>query len=84
MFGLRLNFVIIPTVLAFFCVLSIFRYTMNKEDHARIRELLAERHERGHVEVTEEEKKRMEKICGQKWEDMWIGRTDPAVSTVSE
>lgn len=84
MFGLRLNFVIIPTVLAFFCVLSIFRYTMNKEDHARIRELLAERHERGHVEVTEEEKKRMEKICGQKWEDMWIGRPDPAVSSVSE
>ena len=84
MFGLRLNFVIIPTVLAFFCVLSIFRYTMNKEDHARIRELLAERHERGHVEVTEEEKKRMEKICGQKWEDMWIGRPDPAVSSVSD
>ena len=40
--------------------------------------------EKADVEVTEEEKKRMEKITGQKWEDMWIGRPDPAIAAISE
>ena len=75
-FGLRLNFVIIPTVLALLCVISIYRYAMTKQDHEMIQRIIKERHEAGHVEVTEEQKKRLEKITGIAWENMWIGRTE--------
>ena len=75
-FGLRLNFVFIPTVLALFCVLAIYRYAMTKEDHELIKRIIKERHETGRAEVTEEQKKRLEKITGRKWEDMWIGQTE--------
>jgi oligogalacturonide transporter len=73
LFGLRFNFVIMPTVLALICVLSIYSYTMNKKDHEYIKELIKERHEKGFVEKPAPEKLvRLEKITGQKWENMWI------------
>ena len=75
-FGLRLNFVFIPTFLALLCVISIFRYAMTKQDHELIQKIIKERHEAGHVEVTEDQKKRLEKITGVKWENMWIGQTE--------
>lgn len=77
MFGLRLNFVFIPTILAFFCVLSVFRYSMTKNDHELILQIIAERREQGSVDVSDEEKRRIEKITGVPWEKMWIGQ--PAV-----
>lgn len=76
-FGLRLNYSIIPSILAFFCVLSVFRYKMTQQDHETIKRVIAEKHETGTCEITPEEKKKIETIAGQKWEDMWIGRNEP-------
>lgn len=73
-FGLRLNYSIIPAILAFFCVLSIYRYKMQKEDHELIKEIIAQKHETGKCLISEEDKIKIEKIAGQKWEDMWIGQ----------
>ena len=75
-FGLRLNYAIIPSILAVFCVLSIFNYTMTKHDHEEIKRIIKEKHETGECEIDEEEKKRIEKIAGQPWEKMWIGRDE--------
>lgn len=75
-FGLRLNYSIIPSILALFCVVSIFRYTMTQSDHDCIRRIIQEKHETGECSVTSEQKKRIERIAGQKWENMWIGQSD--------
>jgi len=74
-FGLRLNFVFIPTVLALLCVIFIYRYSMTKTDHEEIQRVIKEKHETGSVTITDEEKKRLEAITGHKWEDMWIGNS---------
>ncbi len=78
-FGLRLNYAFIPAVLAFFCVLSIFRYTMTKHDHERIKEIIAEKHRTGTCVIDEEEKKRIERIAGRRWDEMWIGTPEPVM-----
>ena len=47
---------------------------MTKKDHELIRRIAAERKEKGFVEnITDEEKIRIEKITGMKWDSMWIG-----------
>ena len=74
-FGLRLNFVFIPTVLALLCVFCIYRYSMTKTDHEEIQRVIKEKHETGEATITEEQKKRLEKITGVKWENMWIGNS---------
>ena len=38
-----------------------------------IKSIIAEKHETGKCTVTDEDKKKIEDITGQKWEDMWIG-----------
>ncbi len=75
-FGLRLNYSIIPSILALFCVISIFRYKMTKHDHEEIKRIIREKHETGTCTITEDEKKRIEEIAGQPWEKMWIGKGD--------
>ncbi len=77
LFGLRLNFIILPAVFAFFTVLSVYRYKMTKNDHACIKELIREKRETGECTVSEEQKHRLEEIAGHKWEDMWIGKPVP-------
>lgn len=77
-FGLKLNFVYIPVVMAILCTLSIFAYSMTKEDHELIRKIIKEKHETGEADVTEAQKARIEKVTGVKWENMWIGT--PAVT----
>ncbi len=72
--GLRLNYAIIPSVLALFCVLSIFRYKMTKHDHEEIKRIIKEKHETGTCTIDEHEKARIQSIAGKKWEDMWIGQ----------
>lgn len=76
-FGLRLNFVFIPTVLAILCTLAVFSYSMTKKDHELILQVIKQKKENGEAEITDEEKKRLEKIAGCKWEDMWIGKKCP-------
>ena len=75
-FGLRLNYSVIPSILALFCVISVYRYRMTKDDHEQIKRVIAEKHETGTCNITPEEKKRIEEIAGQKWESMWIGSGD--------
>ena len=75
-FGLRLNYSIIPSILALLCVISIFRYKMTKHDHEEIKRIIREKHETGTCTITEDEKKRIEEIAGQPWEKMWIGKGD--------
>lgn len=74
-FGLRLNYSVIPSILALFCVISIFKYRMTKHDHEEIKRIIAEKHETGTCTLSDEEKKRIEYIAGHKWEEMWIGQT---------
>ena len=74
-FGLRLNFVFIPTALAALCTFVIFRFTMTKQDHELIKRLIAQKRETGSAEATDEQKARIEKITGKRWDDMWIGRS---------
>ncbi len=73
MFGLRLNYSIIPSILALFCVISIYKYKMTKHDHEEIKRIIKEKHETGKCDITEEEKRRIEYIAGKPWETMWIG-----------
>ena len=75
-FGLRLNYAIIPSILALFCVISVFRYKMTKEDHEAIKRVIAEKHEKGKCDISDSEKKRIEEIAGQPWEKMWIGKQE--------
>lgn len=72
-FGLRLNFIILPAIFALFTVIATYRYKMTRTDHEVIKELIKEKRETGKCTVSEEQKRRIEQISGQKWEDMWIG-----------
>ena len=75
-FGVRLTFSILPMIFVVFSAISIYRYSMTKKDHEMIRAAIQEKKEKGYVTLTEEQIKRCEKISGQKFEDMWIGRYD--------
>ncbi len=81
--GLCLNYAVIPSVLAFFCVLSIFRYKMTKKDHEEIKRIIKEKHETGSCTISAGEKKRIEDIAGLPWEKMWIGSDEPVRSSDS-
>ena len=83
LFGLRLNYAIIPSILALFCVISIYRYKMTKEDHEKIKAIIKQKHETGTCDISEEEKRRIEIIAGKSWDDMWIGTADN-IRSVSE
>ncbi|MBR3767281.1 MAG: MFS transporter [Clostridia bacterium] len=82
-FGLRLNFSIMPIIFGLITLILIKSFTMNKKDHEEIQRVIKEKHETGHVNITEEQKKRLEKIAGQKWEDMWIGSYAPVSASVN-
>ena len=49
---------------------------MTKTDHEEIKRVIKEKHETGSCSISDTGKKRIEKIAGQKWEDMWIGKSD--------
>lgn len=74
LFGLRLNFVILPAIFAAFTVFATYRYKMTKTDHEIIKDLIKQKRETGECTVSEEQKLKIEQISGQKWEDMWIGK----------
>ena len=73
--GLRVCYSVIPAILALFCVISVYRYSMTKADHEEIKRVIKEKHETGDCEISDSGRKRIEKIAGQKWEDMWIGQS---------
>ncbi len=72
--GLRTCYSVIPAILALFCVISVYKYSMTKADHEQIKRVIKEKHETGSCNISEGDKIRIEKIAGQKWEDMWIGK----------
>ena len=80
--GLRLNFAVLPAFFALLSVISVYRYKMTKEDHAAIKELISQKRETGECIVSDEQKERIEKIAGHKWEDMWIVQPSPAVRSM--
>lgn len=73
-FGLKLNFAILPSLFAVLSVVSIYTYSMTKKDHELIRQLIDERHEHGKIvsDLSVEQIKKLEKISGKKWREMWI------------
>ncbi len=83
-FGLRLNFSVMPIIFGIITLILIKSFTMNKKDHEEIQRVIKEKHETGHVTISTEQKKRLEKIAGQKWELMWIGQYAPVSSLEGE
>lgn len=75
--GLRLNFSVMPIIFGIITLILIKSFTMNKKDHEEIQRVIKEKHEKGSVTISEEQKKRIERIAGQKWENMWIGEYSP-------
>ena len=47
---------------------------MTKDQHSMIRAAIATKKKYGAVKLSAEQKKICEKIAGQKWENMWLGR----------
>lgn len=72
--GLRFISSWLPAALAAISVVLIFLYKMDKHDHETIQRVIKEKHETGSCTITEHDKKRLERIAGHAWEDMWIGR----------
>lgn len=78
--GVRICAAMIPILCVIVSMLALRGFSMTKEDHKMIRDAIRERKENGSVTLTDEQKKTCERIAGQKWENMWIGR--PAPETV--
>ncbi|MBO5395592.1 MAG: MFS transporter [Clostridia bacterium] len=79
-FGLRLNFSIMPIIFGIITLILIKSFSMTKNDHEEIQRVIKEKYETGTVTISDEQKKRLERIAGQKWEDMWIGQYAPVKS----
>ena len=72
--GVRICAAVIPIACVIVSLLALRGFSMTKEDHKMIRDAIAERKETGSVTLTDEQKKICERIAGQKWENMWIGK----------
>ncbi|MCL2445263.1 MAG: MFS transporter [Oscillospiraceae bacterium] len=72
--GLRLMRGILPMLFVGGAMLALRKFTMTKDDHVLIKQLIAEKHENGFVDPPDEVKTRMGEIAGQPWDDMWIGQ----------
>lgn len=73
-FGIRLCVAIIPIIAAILSWVLLRRFQMTKEDHTMIRAVLATKHKYGNVKLTDEQKERIEIVCGQKIENTWLGK----------
>ena len=85
-FGLKLNFAILPSIFALCSVLAIYAYSMNKKDHELMKKIIAERHEYGRVvsDLSVEQIQKLEKISGKKWREMWISTVEEREPALSE
>ncbi len=77
-FGVRFTYAVLPILFIICSIISAYKYKMTKTDHALIKRAIKEKKETGTTTLTDEEKKICEKIAGQKWENMWIGKEIPA------
>lgn len=79
--GLRLVHGGLPIIFVVLALLALRRYTMTREEHKRIREVIALKHAEQKGEdapedvapPTEDEKKRLSELAGVKWDEMWAG-----------
>ncbi len=73
-FGVRLCVAIIPIAAAIIALWLLRRFRMTKDDHTMLRAAIATKHKYGSVTLTDEEKRCLEEISGQKFEATWLGR----------
>ncbi len=73
-FGIRMIFTYMPILFGLLTWILVNRFTMTKTDHEEIQRVIKEKHETGRVTIDDAQKARIERIAGQKWENMWIGR----------
>jgi len=73
-FGLKFSNAFMPIVFLGLALISLRKYKMTKQDHELIRRVIAQRHQAGSAEVTDEECAKLEEIAGRKWDEMWVGR----------
>ena len=71
-FGLKLSNAFLPIVFLGCALVSLRKYKMTKQDHELIRRAIAQRHEEGRADVTDEERAKLEEIAGQAWDKMWV------------
>ncbi len=74
MFGVRLCVAIIAIAAAIIALWLLRRFRMTKDDHTMLRAAIATKHKYGSVTLTDEEKRCLEEISGQKFEATWLGR----------
>ncbi len=74
--GVAICFTLIPMFFLFLSFLSIMKYDLTKDKLDLIKAKIKEKKEKGSVTVTDDEKAILEKISGQKFENMWIGQTE--------
>ena len=74
--GVRICVAVIPIVAAIIALVLLKNFKMTKDDHTMIRAAVATKKKYGSVTLTEEEKKRVELISGQKLENTWLGQNN--------
>ncbi len=79
-FGVRLCVAIIPIIFALISFFLLHKFQMNKPEHNLIRAAVATKHRYGSVRLTEEEKKIIETISGQKLENTWLGKDNDSLN----
>ncbi|MCL2299942.1 MAG: MFS transporter [Firmicutes bacterium] len=72
-FGLKLSNAFLPIVFLGLALVSLRKYKMTREDHELISRVIAQKHEAGAAEATEEERAKLEEIAGKPWSEMWVG-----------
>lgn len=75
-FGVSICYTLVPVCFLILAFFAICTYNLTREKHALIKEKVAFRHEHGYSDVTEEEKRMLEKISGVKFEEMWLGQVE--------
>lgn len=78
-FGVRLCVAIIPIVAAVIAWFLLHKFQMTKEDHKMICAAVATKHKYGTVTLTEEQKKRIELVSGQKLKNTWLGKKNSPI-----
>ena len=73
-FGVSVCFTLIPICFLTLALISILRYDLTREKHAFVKDKIKEKHETGSVELTDDERKILEKLSGVKYEDMWLSK----------
>ncbi|MDO4381440.1 MAG: MFS transporter [Clostridia bacterium] len=75
-FGVSICYTLVPVCFLILAFIVICTYNLTREKHSLIKEKIAFKHEHGYADVTEEEKRMLEKISGVKFEDMWLGKRE--------